>query len=270
MRLGELEIDTAAQARALEGQGGCALRSRVRAARGPCDRPGAYLSRAQLEERLYGWDEEIASNAVEVHIHGLRRKLDAELIRNVRGLGYTLAAGASSMRSLRRSLLVWSLAIVLLGGVIAAGVVFCQARSRRTSSSTTSCASSRFTLRDRDFSPEPARRGALRRGPRLRDPGVGAGLAPALPLAPADLDPGPSEPGFADVETALGTWRVFTIWHRGLWIQVAQHRLAREALALPSRSARCCPSCWRCRSWASRSGAWSGARCASCNRPRRR
>jgi len=55
------------------------------------DRPGAYLTRAQLEERLYGWDEEIASNAVEVHIHGLRRKLDAALIRNVRGMGYTLA-----------------------------------------------------------------------------------------------------------------------------------------------------------------------------------
>jgi two-component system response regulator QseB len=55
------------------------------------DRPGAYLTRAQLEERLYGWDEEIASNAVEVHIHALRRKLDPELIRNVRGLGYTLA-----------------------------------------------------------------------------------------------------------------------------------------------------------------------------------
>jgi two-component system response regulator QseB len=54
------------------------------------DRPGAYLSRTQLEERLYGWDEEIASNAVEVHIHGLRKKLDPELIRNVRGLGYTL------------------------------------------------------------------------------------------------------------------------------------------------------------------------------------
>ena len=54
------------------------------------DRPGAYLTRNQLEERLYGWNEEIASNAVEVHIHGLRKKLDAGLIRNVRGLGYTL------------------------------------------------------------------------------------------------------------------------------------------------------------------------------------
>ena len=58
------------------------------------DRPGRVMSRAQLEERLYGWDEEIASNAVEVHIHALRRKLDPAVIRNVRGLGYSLATEA--------------------------------------------------------------------------------------------------------------------------------------------------------------------------------
>ena len=52
------------------------------------DRPGAVLSRAQLEQHLYGWDEEIESNAVEVHIHNLRKKLGSELIRNVRGVGY--------------------------------------------------------------------------------------------------------------------------------------------------------------------------------------
>jgi DNA-binding response OmpR family regulator len=56
-------------------------------------RPGAVLSRAQLEERLYGWDEEVGSNAVEVHIHNLRRKLGADTIRNVRGVGYTIPAG---------------------------------------------------------------------------------------------------------------------------------------------------------------------------------
>jgi two-component system response regulator QseB len=50
--------------------------------------PGRILSRAQLEERLYGWGEEVGSNVVEVHIHSLRRKLGAELIRNVRGVGY--------------------------------------------------------------------------------------------------------------------------------------------------------------------------------------
>lgn len=51
-------------------------------------RPGAILSRAQLEERLYGWGEEIESNAVEVHIHAIRRKLGSDFIRNLRGLGY--------------------------------------------------------------------------------------------------------------------------------------------------------------------------------------
>ena len=51
-------------------------------------RPGLVLSRSQLEEKLYGWKDEISSNAVEVYIHGLRRKLGAELIQNVRGVGY--------------------------------------------------------------------------------------------------------------------------------------------------------------------------------------
>ena len=55
------------------------------------DRPGAVLSRAQLEEKLYGWAEEIESNAVEVHIHALRKKLGHDFIRNVRGLGYMVA-----------------------------------------------------------------------------------------------------------------------------------------------------------------------------------
>jgi two-component system, OmpR family, response regulator QseB len=51
-------------------------------------RPGAVLSRAQLEDRLYGWDEQIGSNAIEVYIHGLRRKLGSEAIRTLRGVGY--------------------------------------------------------------------------------------------------------------------------------------------------------------------------------------
>ncbi len=51
-------------------------------------RPGMVLSRAQLEEKLYGWKDEISSNAVEVYVHGLRKKLGADLIRNVRGVGY--------------------------------------------------------------------------------------------------------------------------------------------------------------------------------------
>ena len=55
------------------------------------EQPGVPLSRTQLEERLYGWDEEIESNVVEVYIHSLRRKLGAEWIRNVRGVGYLVA-----------------------------------------------------------------------------------------------------------------------------------------------------------------------------------
>lgn len=51
-------------------------------------RPGRVLSRTQLEEKLYSWKDEISSNAVEVYIHGLRKKLGADVIRNVRGVGY--------------------------------------------------------------------------------------------------------------------------------------------------------------------------------------
>ncbi|HEY8857126.1 MAG TPA: response regulator transcription factor [Rugosibacter sp.] len=51
-------------------------------------RPGMVLSRVQLEEKLYSWKDEVNSNTVEVYIHGLRKKLGAELIRNVRGVGY--------------------------------------------------------------------------------------------------------------------------------------------------------------------------------------
>jgi two-component system response regulator QseB len=91
IRVGELEIDTAARKARWKGRD-VALSAREYALlEALADRPGAFLSRPQLEERLYGWDEEIGSNAVEVHIHALRRKLDPALIRNVRGLGYSLA-----------------------------------------------------------------------------------------------------------------------------------------------------------------------------------
>ena len=55
-------------------------------------RPGAVLSREQLEDSVYGWTEEIGSNAIEVHLHHLRRKLGAQTIRNVRGVGYKVVA----------------------------------------------------------------------------------------------------------------------------------------------------------------------------------
>ena len=57
-------------------------------------RPGAILSRSELEERLYGWGNEVESNAVEFLIHALRRKLGSHVIRNVRGLGWMVSKSA--------------------------------------------------------------------------------------------------------------------------------------------------------------------------------
>ncbi len=51
-------------------------------------RPGLVLSRQQLEDKLYGWGDEVSSNAVEVYIHGLRKKLGPDVLLNVRGVGY--------------------------------------------------------------------------------------------------------------------------------------------------------------------------------------
>ena len=57
-------------------------------------RPGAILSRSDLEDRLYGWGDEVESNAVEFLIHGLRRKLGSEVIKNVRGVGWRVSKNA--------------------------------------------------------------------------------------------------------------------------------------------------------------------------------
>lgn len=56
-------------------------------------RPGVVLSRQQLEDKLYGWGDEVSSNAIEVYIHGLRKKLGAGIIVNVRGVGYMVPKG---------------------------------------------------------------------------------------------------------------------------------------------------------------------------------
>lgn len=56
-------------------------------------RPGAILSRGELEERIYGWGEEVESNAVEFLIHALRKKLGSKVIKNVRGVGWMVSKG---------------------------------------------------------------------------------------------------------------------------------------------------------------------------------
>ena len=90
--LGALEVDPASHRVTLAGE---PVRLSAREFALLCallEQPGRPLSRAQLEERLYGWDEEVESNAVEVHIHALRRKLGAQWIRNLRGVGYFVPA----------------------------------------------------------------------------------------------------------------------------------------------------------------------------------
>ncbi|MBS0542673.1 MAG: response regulator [Proteobacteria bacterium] len=86
--LGGLQVDPAAHQVTLDG---APVRLSAREFSLLCallEQPGKPLSRAQLEGRIYGWDEEVESNAVEVHIHALRRKLGPEWIRNLRGVGY--------------------------------------------------------------------------------------------------------------------------------------------------------------------------------------
>jgi two-component system response regulator QseB len=56
------------------------------------EEPRRVFTREQLEEKLYGWNEEVGSNTIEVYIHSLRRKMGAERIVTVRGVGYRLAA----------------------------------------------------------------------------------------------------------------------------------------------------------------------------------
>ncbi|MDB6144829.1 MAG: family transcriptional regulator [Pseudomonas sp.] len=57
-------------------------------------RPGAILSRSELEDRIYGWGNEVESNAVEFLIHSLRRKLGSHVIKNVRGVGWMVSKSA--------------------------------------------------------------------------------------------------------------------------------------------------------------------------------
>lgn len=89
-RRGNVTLDAATHEAALDGKP-VALSSREWAVLEPMMlRPGAVFSRAQLEEKLYGWKEDISSNAVEVYVHGVRKKLGSSLIRTVRGLGYVV------------------------------------------------------------------------------------------------------------------------------------------------------------------------------------
>ncbi|EGI77697.1 response regulator [Hylemonella gracilis] len=91
IQCGQLTLDTVRREVQLDGQD-IALSGREYALlEALMQSPGAVLSREQLEDSIYGWNQEIGSNAVEVHLHHLRRKLGADRIRNVRGVGYKVS-----------------------------------------------------------------------------------------------------------------------------------------------------------------------------------
>lgn len=92
LRWRKIELDVAAREVRLAGEVVVLSRREFAVLHALMERSGRLHSRAQLEDRLYGWQEEIGSNAVEVHIHNLRSKLGRELIETVRGEGYRVPA----------------------------------------------------------------------------------------------------------------------------------------------------------------------------------
>jgi two-component system response regulator QseB len=90
IRVGEVEFDPGARRVTLGGREIDLSARELALLSALLDRPGTILSRAQLEERIYGWGEEVESNAVEVYVHALRKKLGATFIKTVRGVGYVV------------------------------------------------------------------------------------------------------------------------------------------------------------------------------------
>lgn len=91
LQAGELALDLATHAVSHRGVSHILPAREFALVQALAERPGTILSKAQLEERLYGWGEEVESNAVDVLIHYVRRKFDKDIIRNVRGAGWMIA-----------------------------------------------------------------------------------------------------------------------------------------------------------------------------------
>lgn len=85
-----ISIDPATQEVAIDGRPLSLSRRELAVLTALMERPGIIRSRVEIEDRLYGWQEEVESNAVEVHIHNLRSKIGRDAIETVRGLGYRM------------------------------------------------------------------------------------------------------------------------------------------------------------------------------------
>ena len=92
--VGELTLDVEARTVTLEGELVNLSKREFDVLRALMEGAGRVLTRGQLEQSLYGWNRNVDSNAIEVHIHNLRAKLGATLLKTVRGVGYTISRGA--------------------------------------------------------------------------------------------------------------------------------------------------------------------------------
>ena len=90
MKVGRVTLDPATHEVACDGKSIPLSQREFALLAALLDRPGVVLSRERLEEKLYGWGEEVASNTVEVYVHALRRKLGQDFIKNIRGVGYVV------------------------------------------------------------------------------------------------------------------------------------------------------------------------------------
>jgi two-component system OmpR family response regulator/two-component system response regulator QseB len=88
---GPLQLDEASLTARWHGRAVELPRREFALLRALSEQPGRILSRETLQQSLYGWDDDVVSNSLEVHVHHLRRKLDPGLIRTVRGVGYMLS-----------------------------------------------------------------------------------------------------------------------------------------------------------------------------------
>ena len=88
---GEVVLDSVAHTVSVNGEELDLPRREYMLLKALMENPGRVLSRESLEEKLYGWGEELASNSIEVHIHHLRKKIRADFIKTVRGVGYTVS-----------------------------------------------------------------------------------------------------------------------------------------------------------------------------------
>ncbi|HEY9193140.1 MAG TPA: response regulator transcription factor [Methyloversatilis sp.] len=90
IRYGAIEVDTSALTVTFNSQAVDLQRREFMVLRKLLENVGSVMSRQQLVDNVYGWDSDLESNALDVHIHNLRRKLYPELIRTVRGVGYVI------------------------------------------------------------------------------------------------------------------------------------------------------------------------------------